>query len=418
MTIFAPVLSECEPEGDGQFEVVEEYGPIWMTEHSIILTDEYNCPGMEAGWMLCTLCGRQLAGHWNVFTHLSGKQHKNQMGWKTAQAALKARAAVTSNTGTSWVPPALPESTASSYPPPPALPTVPYTSAAPQSTPSNSADWTRWTAQTAAPTTSASTWTPPLPIAHQCDLPNFPAAPVPSHWSLPKQEGKKPTKRRSQQRVPVPVAETPTWMPPPPSHMPSVELPTWQPQAPPPPPKNPPKNADEKKNAEQAEKKKEHQFSAENPWTFSVNACIGLIGPAASTDIRERKQQQQQRHQQQEAVHIDEDSDDEPPPPTYDPTPDCLQAPRVRPTGQDDLSNFQAPSGPKTKTRNVILNYDASEVDEAGNPEGGYLRVRIGQRITIEHEALPGHARNLYDQYIFARLDDHEQGWLPTACLQ
>ena len=119
MTIFAPVQSECEPEGNGQFEVVEEYGPNWMTEHSIIVTDEYNCPGMEAGWMLCTLCGRQLAGYWNVFTHLRGKQHKNQMGWKTAQAALKARAAVTSNTGTSWVPPALPESTASSYPPAP-----------------------------------------------------------------------------------------------------------------------------------------------------------------------------------------------------------------------------------------------------------------------------------------------------------
>ena len=80
---------EEEEQEEGETYLMREYGDNWMRDHCIMMSDEDFCPGLEAGWMVCTLCGKQLAGGWIVVSHIEGKWHKKNMAWRNSGYAAK-----------------------------------------------------------------------------------------------------------------------------------------------------------------------------------------------------------------------------------------------------------------------------------------------------------------------------------------
>jgi len=66
----------------------------------------------------------------------------------------------------------------------------------------------------------------------------------------------------------------------------------------------------------------------------------------------------------------------------------------------------------------VSANYDGREVNEAHEPEAGYLAVVVGDNVELLCNASPGHSQNRWPSYAYGRrLLDAEEGWIPMACL-
>eukprot|EP00929_Paragymnodinium_shiwhaense_P104876 TRINITY_DN69678_c0_g1_i1.p1 TRINITY_DN69678_c0_g1~~TRINITY_DN69678_c0_g1_i1.p1 ORF type:complete len:452 (-),score=91.70 TRINITY_DN69678_c0_g1_i1:98-1453(-) len=65
----------------GEPELVRLFGPNWMQDHGVVVSSEGVYAGLEAGWMVCTLCGKQLAGFWTVISHFQGKVHQKKLYW-------------------------------------------------------------------------------------------------------------------------------------------------------------------------------------------------------------------------------------------------------------------------------------------------------------------------------------------------
>lgn len=64
------------------------------------------------------------------------------------------------------------------------------------------------------------------------------------------------------------------------------------------------------------------------------------------------------------------------------------------------------------------VEYDGREVNEAHEPEGGYLAVVVGDRVVVLSDATPGHSENKWPSYAYGRrVRDAEEGWIPMGCL-
>lgn len=77
--------SICDHDDDGEKEVLRLYGPDWMQTHGVVETSENQIPGILAGWWVCLLCNRQLAGHWQVVAHFESARHRKRFAWKKSE---------------------------------------------------------------------------------------------------------------------------------------------------------------------------------------------------------------------------------------------------------------------------------------------------------------------------------------------
>lgn len=66
----------------------------------------------------------------------------------------------------------------------------------------------------------------------------------------------------------------------------------------------------------------------------------------------------------------------------------------------------------------VVLAYDGREVSEAGRPEGGYLRLFEGDVVELLSDPAPGHPGNQWAEYSFGCTRGGEEGWVPLGCLR
>lgn len=75
----------AEEEWDPEAEVLRLYGENWMQNHGVQFSTEAFCPGIEEGWMICTLCHKQLAGLCTVLSHFESKGHQMWLAYRNQQ---------------------------------------------------------------------------------------------------------------------------------------------------------------------------------------------------------------------------------------------------------------------------------------------------------------------------------------------
>lgn len=99
-------------------------------------------------------------------------------------------------------------------------------------------------------------------------------------------------------------------------------------------------------------------------------------------------------------------SSSSPPPPPVAPTPPPV-SPSMKPT--------RSPA-PLVSGIQGLASWTYSGIERKGNQiEGGYLKVKAGQRLRALSCAEPGEAHNLFSHYVFAENETSgERGWMPT----
>jgi len=90
---------EWDPDWDPEKELVKLYGEDWMKTHCIEVTGEAFCPGLEAGWLICTLCHKRLAGMTTVLTHVEGRNHRKWLAWRSSEILINLHASQPPETG-------------------------------------------------------------------------------------------------------------------------------------------------------------------------------------------------------------------------------------------------------------------------------------------------------------------------------
>lgn len=297
---------QAEEEWDPEEALIKMYGEDWQEKHGIKITSDTYCPGLEAGWMICTLCNRQLAGLWSVFTHFESRNHRRNFEWQFAHSERTAefRECLALPPSEGWRAPPIHSSWA----------------------PSIQSAWMP-PIQSQLPPLANTSWSPPPPPPSGMVPPPPPPPPGdPEGWFL---EGSPPQ-----------LGVTRSSAPPPPSDQP----PFWG--GPPPPPSAPPP-------------------------------------PGA---------------------------------PPGDSMPPCGGAPTLGACGMaSESSNKGAPTD---GTYVVAKVYDGLEWNEAGEIEGGYIALAVGDRATLLSEASSGHAANKWQRYAYGELASGQEGWLPVDCLK
>lgn len=356
-------VAEAEEEWDPEEELVRVYGKDWMAKHGVVLSSDDYCPGLEEGWMICSLCHKMLAGYCTVLSHFESRNHRANLTWSKVQMGQ--------------------DPSCLALPPP-----TSWSAAAPAREP-----WGTATAQTpsaAAPVapmpvnTLPPSWAPPLPASE------VKAAPAPQGSKIGRPEAAgRPVARG-------PVAEAPSssspwaggapakasaspWaqpedlrpVPPPPPPVPSGGFAMPPPPPPPgPPPPDCPGGAPP---------------MAGPPPDLMAGPPPNLAPPAAA-----------------------------PPPDVAIPSGPWAPADICGGVGVD-VAVEAGPAGARTATEV----YDAREMNEAREEEGGYLRLAPGDRVLLLSDPSPGHAANQHGSYAFGqRVSDGEQGWVPVSCLR
>eukprot|EP00928_Gymnodinium_smaydae_P002102 TRINITY_DN1073_c0_g1_i1.p1 TRINITY_DN1073_c0_g1~~TRINITY_DN1073_c0_g1_i1.p1 ORF type:complete len:415 (+),score=79.37 TRINITY_DN1073_c0_g1_i1:48-1292(+) len=284
-------------EEDGEAEVVRLFGIDWMRDHGVRITSEDCYPGLEAGWMICTLCEKQLAGHWTCVTHFESRIHRRNLAFRRAQAKILEE--IQDHLRNPQL----------ALPAPAGFRTASYAAAA---------GWRRAPLASVAPSSPGMTSTAPW-------------SPHPSAASMASRAGVRP-----------------------PSPPPGVEPP------PPPPPPPPP-------------------ASPGQPGPTHGLACATASAANSWSS---------------EAV-----------------PPEAVR-------GASQAHDSTAAPAPAAAAVVACQAYDAVEVSEDGLPEPGYLAVKKGDGVRVLSAAEPGHSRNRYSDYVYARtLLDAQAGWLPTSCI-
>ena len=82
----APVASLAGAEWEEpEAEVLRIYGPNWMKDNDVFVSDATNCPGLRAGVWVCRRCSVELAGYSTVLSHFKGQRHQSNMQHKQWQ---------------------------------------------------------------------------------------------------------------------------------------------------------------------------------------------------------------------------------------------------------------------------------------------------------------------------------------------
>jgi len=341
-----------------------------------MMSNDSFCPGLEEGWMICSLCNKQLAGLCTVLSHFESKRHQQAMGWYGHEGddALRPRLALPEPawspapaSGGGWNPPA--PQMARETPLPPAPPP------------------TQGTTQTA--------FTPPA----------FPSSMFKSSMPEPPPSSTTYAPRRGGPPAPAVDNSYPSWAPPPPVSRPAgthdiaPPLPPGRPAGPRPPPGPRPPGGTAPSNAAPPP-------PSASPW-------------ASGTGISQPPPPPPEEEEEHPPPPVDEEDDDEP----------DFAPPAGPPTLASEGCRLSAPlgsgsAGPSKVVRHqqVALAYNGAEVNDQGEPEGGYLPLMVGQQVTLMSEHQPGHDANQYPKYAYARVTDAagivSAGWVPLACLR
>lgn len=74
--------SECAFEA----EMVKLHGEDWINKNLLARTTRTYCPGLEEGWLVCTMCHKQLAGLYTIYAHCTSRRHVANLEWMSKQA--------------------------------------------------------------------------------------------------------------------------------------------------------------------------------------------------------------------------------------------------------------------------------------------------------------------------------------------
>lgn len=357
---------EWDPDWDPWKEVEELYGEDWMEKHGVVISSETCFPGLEAGWFVCTLCHKQLAGMYGMYGHLKSRGHREWVTLRNIELGPQAAA--------------LGETKKPSRPSSSSAHTTPKDIVGSQ-----------------APIVLPGGWqAPPLPQSQQPSASRQPLLAIPSSTAPPRSPKANKIPVAPATVAPVTVASVldcdsssdssdeetvvrektgpisweshPIGAPPPLPAWPSKSQASGSPAPPPPtappppasalPPTPPPPAFNRGKELVQSERDVE-----ESDICASVDRC---------TDIEEKEQ-------------------------------------------------GDAPMENKVMSR-VIRAYTGQEVSEIGESEAGYLPVEKGEIVERLCSPVAGHSRNQSATYVFAtRYVDGaaaQQGWLPADLLQ
>lgn len=117
-----PAEEQVTEVWDPEVELIKAHGPDWMEKHGIVVSSETCFPGLEAGWLICTVCQKQLAGAATALFHFESRSHREWLAWRTGEVVHAVRqkktgsASASSSKPATWQAPALP---AGGWQPPP-----------------------------------------------------------------------------------------------------------------------------------------------------------------------------------------------------------------------------------------------------------------------------------------------------------
>jgi len=77
---------------DAETELIKLHGEDWKKIHGIEVTSETFCPGIEPGWLICTLCNKRLAGMCTVLNHVEGRWHRRCLAYKSHESLINMHA--------------------------------------------------------------------------------------------------------------------------------------------------------------------------------------------------------------------------------------------------------------------------------------------------------------------------------------
>jgi len=355
-----------EEDWDPEEEILKVWGENWMEYHHIKVTSESYCPGLEAGWLVCELCSRQLAGYHSLYMHFESRNHRRNLEWARAQLE---------EGGLAGGPEALPA-------PDGWMPPDQFNAFQP---PTQTALGSRKSGGSRNRSSRGESSHAALYQQQQCP-------PVRSSWAA---------MQGSQHAMapPPPTSAVPPPPPPPPGD-PSQWLTAGMPQgfsappppsaapplvsAPPPPPGAPPATSSGPPPPSGAPPP-----SSVGPPPPSGGPSPPSAGPPPPSGGPPL-------------------SGAGPPPPAAGPPP---------PTGGSGQSGGRPGMAPADGTYAVARAYDGREVSATGTVEGGYLPLVEGTRVTLLSEAKPGSDTNRHSRYAFGKLPSGQEGWVPVDCL-